>query len=145
MRGVVRSLCTGASEANHQHVHDENHSDLVIGGSSKSEDIPKHERGGQDPVDISSPVDRGESSGNFFDPHASSSSEHKQVSKGGNSGDSHGENFEEFASGDSLCSHVKVQGGKSHADETNEEAPVSEVSKIILDRVWVLLDTVDWT
>jgi len=142
---LVRSLCTGASEANHQHVHDENHSDLVIGGSSKSKNVPKHERGGEDPVNISSPVDGGESSGDFFDPHASSSGEHKQISKGSNSGDSHGENFEEFAARDGLCPHVKVQSRKRHADETDEEAPVSEVAKVILHWVGVFLNAVNRT
>jgi len=125
---LVRSLSTSASEANHKHIHDEDHCDFIIWCSGKSEDIPKHEWGGKNPVNISAPVDRGESSGNFFDPRSSSSGEHKQISKGGNSGDSHGENFEEFASRNSLCSHVKVQSRQSHAEETDQEAPVSEVS-----------------
>merc|ERR1719163_306258 len=104
-----------------------------------------HERGGQNPVNISSPVDRRESSGNFFDPSAASSGEHQQVSKGGNSGDSHGEDLEEFASRDSLCSHVEVQGGEGHAGETNEETPVSEVAKIVLHWVGVFLNPVEWS
>jgi len=55
---LVWGLSTSASETNHEHVHDENHSNFVIWGSSKSKDIPKHERRGQNPVDISSPIDR---------------------------------------------------------------------------------------
>merc|ERR1719433_543516 len=46
---------------------------------------------------------------------------------------------------DSLSLHVEVKSRKSHADETNKEAPVSEVSKIILDWVWVFLNSVNWS
>ena len=125
---LVRGLSTSASETDHEHIHDEDHSDFITWCTCKSKDIPKHEWGGKNPVDISAPVDRGESSGNFFDPHSSSSGEHKQISKGSNSGDSHGEDFEEFASRDTLSGHVEVESRQSHAEETDEEAPVSEVS-----------------
>jgi len=142
---LVWGLSTSAAEANHKHIHDNNLSDFISWSSGKGEDVPKHERSGKNPVDISSPVDGRESSGNFFDPHAASSGEHKKISKGGNSGDSHGENFEEFASGDALSSHVEVKSGKSHADETDKEGPVSEVTKVIFHGVWELFDTVDWS
>jgi len=142
---LVWGLSTSASETNHKSIHDESHGNLVIWCTSKSEDIPKHEWGGKDPVDVSSPVDRCEGSGNFFDPHPSGSGEHKQVSKGGNSSDSHGENFEEFVSSCLLCFDVEVQSGQSHAEESDKEAPVSEVAKVIFDWVWELLNSVDWS
>merc|ERR1719471_315818 len=142
---LVWGLSTSAAEANHKHIHDKNLSDFISWSSGKGEDVPKHERSGKNPVDISSPVDGRESSGNFFDPHAASSGEHKKICKGGNSGDSHGENFEEFASGDALSSHVEVKSGKRHANETNKEAPVTEVTKVIFHWVWELFDTVDWS
>jgi len=108
---LVWGLSTSASETNHQHVQDDSHGGFVRWCTSKGKDVPKHEGGGKNPVDISAPVDRREGAGNFFNPHASSSGEHEQVSKSCNSSDRHGEDFEEFVSSDGLSFHVKVQGG----------------------------------
>jgi len=142
---LVWGLSTGAAEADHQHVHNNDLCDFVRRCSSKGQNIPKHKRRSENPVNISAPVDRGEGSWNFFDPHAASSGEHKQVSKGGNSSDPHGENFEEFASRHLLSSHVEVKGGESHADESDKEAPVSKVTKVILHGVGELLYSVNWS
>jgi len=54
---LVWCLSSCASETNHQHIHNDNHSDFIRWCTSKSKDIPKHEWGGKNPVDISSPVD----------------------------------------------------------------------------------------
>jgi len=142
---LVWGLSTSASETNHQHVKDDSHGDFVRWCTSKSKNVPKHEWGGKNPVDVSAPVDRRESSGNFFDPHFTSSGEHEQVSKSCNSGDGHSENFEELVSSDGLSLHVEVQGGKEHAEESNQDAPVSEVSKIIFHWVRELFHAVDRT
>ena len=78
---LVRSLSTSASEVNPKHIHDEDHCAFSICCSGKSEDIPKHEWGNKNPFNISATVERGESSGNFFDPHSSSSGEHLNTTK----------------------------------------------------------------
>ena len=69
----VWGLNINSAQTNHKMIRT---SDFICWNSGKVEMVPKHEWGGKNPVDISSPVDSGEGSGNSFDPHATSSGEH---------------------------------------------------------------------
>merc|ERR1719277_2456027 len=95
--------------------------------SGQGKDVPDHEWGGGNPVNVSSVVHGGNfpsfsRDSLFGNPEVSSSGVHGQIGECGQTSDHHGQNFEKSVFFLGHGSFVEVCGGHCHANQTNKDA-----------------------